>query len=282
MSLVSIQPILARGAREGFGVPLFDVFDSLSADGVAAALQELNAPGILAIYSGSFGQPNAAPLAAYLRSLAERLPVPVSLMLDHGASLEQCIQAIRLGFTDVMFDGSSLPIEENIAQTRAIVRMAHAVGVAVEAELGHVGSGSEYGEYGGKRKGFTRPEDVERFVGETGVDFLAIAIGTAHGVYHGEPQLDLGLLAEIRARVGIPLVLHGGSGLSEEQFRAAVAGGIAKINVATDLILTAGARMAAAGQAENTSYFGLVQTGREAYQQRAAYYIELFGAKGQG
>lgn len=281
MSLVTIQPFMARGAKEGFAVPLFDTFDGLTTDGIVAALEENHAPGIVAVYSGTFEQPNAKALIAYIHSCVENLSVPASLMLDHGTSLEQCIQAIRLGFTDVMFDGSSLPIEENMAQTRAIVRVAHAVGVHVEAELGHVGSGSNYTDYGGRRKGFTDPDDVERFVTETGVDYLAVAIGSAHGVYHGQPQLDLELLAEIRRRVDIPLVMHGGSGLSEAQFRGAVAGGISKINVATDLIVTAGKRIIVEGQAENASYFSQAQAARDAFKDRSAYYLDLFGAKGK-
>ena len=179
---------------------------------MVAALEEANAPGIIAIYSGSFDQPNAAALAAYIRVRLEKLPQPASLMLDHGSSLEQCMRAIHLGFTDVMFDGSKLPYEENLATTKAIVRAAHAVGVKVEAELGHVGSGNEYQNFGGQRKGFTDPAAAERFAAETGVDFLAVAIGTAHGVYVGDPQIDLELLAEVRRRVSVPLVLHGGSG----------------------------------------------------------------------
>ena len=204
----------------------------------------------------------------------------MSLMLDHGASFEQCMRAIHLGFTDVMFDGSKLPIEENMAQTKAVVRAAHAVGVAVEAELGHVGSGSEYQQFGGQRKGFTQPDDVERFVAETGVDFLAVAIGTAHGLYAGEPNLDLDLLAEIRRRVETPLVLHGGTGLSTAQFQSAIARGIAKINVATDLFVTTGRRMAQAA-APDSSYFSLTRCAIESFQERCEHYLSIFGASGQ-
>jgi fructose-bisphosphate aldolase class II len=282
MSLVSIQAELLKARANGYAVPLFDTFDSIAVDGMVAALAETNAPGIIAIYSGTFEQPNAAALSAYLRARLEELPQPVSLMLDHGASLEQCMRAIRLGFTDVMFDGSKLPFEQNLAETKAIVRAAHAVGVHVEAELGHVGSGSEYQTFGGQRKGFTDPAAAERFAAETGVDYLAVAIGTAHGVYAGDPHIDLELLAAIRQRVSVPLVLHGGSGLSEEQFQSAARAGICKINVATELILTAGKRMVAASGGEKNGYFDLMHTASATYKERCLYYLNLFGTTARG
>ena len=281
MPIVSIQSELIRGKKEGFAVPLFDVFDSQSIDGIIAAMAEANVPGIVGVYSGTFDQPNAKALAAYALAQMRDLPAAASLMLDHGSSLEQCMRAIQCGFSDVMFDGSKLPIEENIATTRAIVRFAHAVGVHVEAELGHVGSGNEYQEFGGRRKGFTNPSDVERFVAETGVDFLAVAIGTAHGVYAGDPFIDLELLADIRRRVDIPLVMHGGSGLSEAQFLSAIQGGVSKINVATELINTAAKRMKVECLSEKSSYFSITTTALKTYQERSAYYLQLFGAHDQ-
>ena len=282
MSLVSIQAELLKARANGYAVPLFDTFDSIAVDGMVAALAETNAPGIIAIYSGTFEQPNAAALSAYLRARLEELPQPVSLMLDHGASLEQCMRAIRLGFTDVMFDGSKLPFEQNLAETKAIVRAAHAVGVNVEAELGHVGSGSEYQTFGGQRKGFTDPAAAERFAAESGVDYLAVAIGTAHGIYAGDPHIDLELLGEIRRRVSVPLVLHGGSGLSEEQFQSAARAGICKINVATELILTAGKRMVTASGGEKNGYFDLMHIASATYKERCLYYLNLFGTISRG
>lgn len=172
----------------------FDTFDMHSADGMFAVLEEKRAPGIIAIYASGVERANARAFAAYIRARAEEATVPVSLMLDHGQNFEQCIKAISYGFTDVMYDGSSFPLEENIENTQAIVRAARAVEVCVEAELGHVGGGSEYQSYGALRKGFTDPDAVEEFVAETGVDLLAVAVGTAHGVYDGEPVIDLDLL----------------------------------------------------------------------------------------
>jgi fructose-bisphosphate aldolase, class II len=272
---------LSHATAHGYAVPLFDIFEMSGSEDCFAAAQEKRAPVIVGMYQSWFERPTSSVFFAALRVQAERSPVPVSIMLDHGAGHEQCVRAMDMGFTDVMFDGSTKPIDENIAVTRRLVELAHARGVGVEAELGHVGGGNEYQEYGAKRKGFTSADDVERFVKETGVDMLAIAIGTAHGAYQGEPQLDFALLAEIRKRVRIPLVLHGGSGLSEEQFRTSVKGGIAKINVATDLVQTACTGMRAAAAAEKASMFSIMKPLHEAIHDKCSYYLELFGAAGR-
>jgi fructose-bisphosphate aldolase class II len=281
MTLVSIAQQLICAQQNGYAIPLFDVFDIQGAEGMFAAVEEKRAPVIAGIYSALMEKPNAHAFAAYLRQRAEDASVPVSLMLDHGASFEQCIQAISYGFTDVMFDGSRLPLEENIAHTQMVVRAAHAVGVAVEAELGHVGSGADYPDVAAKRLGFTEPEVAGRFVEETGVDFLAIAIGNAHGLYRGDPHIDLDLLAEIRSRVSLPLVLHGGTGIAEEQFRAAIAGGIAKVNVATDLYVLTAKRLAAAFQERQITYFDMIPMVAQTFHERCCYYLDLFGASGK-
>ncbi|HEY3285041.1 MAG TPA: class II fructose-bisphosphate aldolase [Armatimonadota bacterium] len=281
MPLVSIAAELKRAQEGGYAVPLFDTADVQSTEGMFQALEALRAPTIIGIYAGLVDQPNARGLAAYVRARAEDSPVPVSLMLDHGSSFEQCIRALHFGFTDVMIDGSKLPLEENIATTRQVVRAAHAVGALVEAELGQVGSGSDYQSFGAQRKGFTDPAIVERFVEETGVDLLAVAIGTAHGLYQGDPQVDLELLSDIRARVGLPLVLHGGTGCSEEQFRAVIRGGIAKINVATDLFVTAGKNMVTRAAQEKANYWELCKTATETFRERSEYYLRLFGTEGR-
>jgi fructose-bisphosphate aldolase, class II len=281
MPLASIAQELKRAQREKFAVPLFDAVDSHSVDGMIAAAEEKRAPVIIALYTGVLDQPDARALAAYIRARAEDSKAPVSLMLDHGASLEHCRKAISFGFTDVMFDGSKLPLEENIAITKAVVDAAHPLGIRVEAELGHVGSGGEYQSFGARRMGFTDPDSVKAFAAGTGVDFLAVAIGNAHGLYQGEPRLDLELLASIRRRVDIPLVLHGGTGIPEEQFRAAIAAGIAKINVATELFITAGKRLVEAAKTDQNSYFDLGRTAAESFRERCGCYLELFGAAGK-
>ena len=277
MALVSVKQALKDAQAGGYALALFDTFDMHATDGIFQAFEEKRAHAFIGLYGGFFEQPNAAANVAYIREAAASTKVPVSLMLDHGASFEQCIRAISLGFTDVMFDGSKLPLEENITQTKLVVRAARAVGVAVEAELGHVGSGKEYQSFGAKRMGFTDAATVERFAAETGVDFLAVAIGTAHGVYQGEPHLDLELLDAIRRRVEIPLVMHGGSGLSDVQFRSAVEHGIAKINVATELFMTSAKRIVGAARDKDLSYFEIARLASETFRERCGYYIDLFG-----
>ena len=200
MPLVSILRELERAQEGKYALPLFDTFDMHSTDAMFDVLEEKRASAMVALYAAVLDRPNVRAFAAYIRARAEDASVPVSLMLDHGRSFEDCIRAIHYGCTDVMYDGSKLSMEENIATTRAVVRAAHAVGVGVEAELGHVGRGSEYEDHETRRKGFTDPDSVERFVAETGVDLLAIAIGTAHGLYAGDPHLDFDLLREISAR----------------------------------------------------------------------------------
>ncbi|MDF1515918.1 MAG: class II fructose-bisphosphate aldolase [Anaerolineae bacterium] len=281
MALVSIVEELNRAVKGKYALPLYDTFDMFSTEGMFEAAEEKRAPFMLALYAGHLERTNAEAFAAYIKMRAQQVTVPVSLWLDHGSSFEQCMKAIKYGFTDVMFDGSRLPVEENIATTKAIVRVAHQFGVAVEAELGHVGSGREYREYGSQGKGFTDPDSVVNFVAQTGVDFLAIAIGTAHGLYDGDPVLNMTLLDEIRKRVDIPLVLHGGSGCSDAQFREVIARGISKINVATDLVVTTGKRMVAAAQESDTRYFDLTTTAVESFKERCGHYYDVFGTSGK-
>jgi fructose-bisphosphate aldolase class II len=279
--LVSIVDELKAARKGAYALPCFDAFDLTSAYGICEALETKRAPGMLAIYSGVLDQPGWRALAAGARVLAEEATVPVSLILDHGASWEHCLRALDSGFSDVMYDGSKRPLEENIATTRQVVEAAHAAGAGVEAELGIVGDGGSYQEFGARREGFTDPATAERFVAETGVDLLAVAIGTAHGAYEGEPQLALDLLSEIERRVELPLVLHGGSGLSEEQFRAAAQAGIAKINIYTDLATEAGRRMVEAARAEGATHAAMTRHIREAFRDRCEWHLDVFGASGR-
>jgi fructose-bisphosphate aldolase, class II len=281
MPLISLLGELKRAQAQKYALPCFDTFEMFGSEGMLTALDEKRAPAYVALWSGFLDQKSSASFVAFLRNMAGEAVVPISLILDHGDSYDHCIKALSLGFTDVMYDGSQFPLEENIANTRRVVLAAHNVGAAAEAELGHVGSGNDYDAFGAQRKGFTDPATVERFVAETGVDALAVAIGTAHGVYKGEPQLDLQLLQEIRRRVDIPLVLHGGTGLSEVQFRSAIAAGISKINIFTDLALAATARMVNAAKAEGASYFNIAGAARDAFHERCGYFADLFGATGK-
>ena len=282
MTLTSIKNELAKASSGRYAIPLFDVFDMQGMDGVMDALVEKRAPTIIGIYSPAAAQANCRALTAYIRCRAEETDVPVSIMLDHGASVEQCLEVLTYGFSDVMYDGSSLPLDENIANTRRVVAAAHAVGAGAEAELGHVGMGDEYDSFGGQRMGFTEPDSVVRFVEETGVDFLAIAFGNAHGLYKGVPHLDLDLVAEIRGRVDVPLVMHGGTGLSDMQFRAAIAAGISKINFFTQISHVAVEAMVASAARPDASMFDFSNDIRGAYARCCGDLYEVFGTAGRG
>jgi len=281
MTLVSIKNELIKARQAGYAVPLYDVFDMQGIEGVMDALVAKRAPTILAIYSPFAEKPFARAMAAYIRCRAEDTDVPISLMLDHGSSVELCERMLDYGFSDVMYDGSSLPIEENIANTLKVVAAAHAHGAAAEAELGHVGQGDDYDSYGGQRVGFTDPESAEYFVKQTGVDFLALAFGNAHGFYKGEPHLDLDLLAAVRQRVSVPLVMHGGTGISDDQFRAAIAGGISKINFATAIMNGAVENMRQATRSDKVALFEVTEGIRVSYREWCSRLYDVFGTTGK-
>ena len=189
----------------------------------------------------AFGEnylPNMAPdeVSALVDAMAKKAGIPVALHLDHCKSFDNIIKAIRAGFTSVMYDGSSLPFEDNLRKTAEIVSIAHAAGVSVEAELGALAGGEFSNEESGEEI-YTNPKQAVQFVTATNVDALAVSIGTVHGMYKGAPRIEIGVLKQIAAVVDIPLVLHGGSGTPEETVRECIRNGIAKINVNTEISL---------------------------------------------
>jgi fructose-bisphosphate aldolase, class II len=281
MTLTSIKSELNKARKGGYAIPLFDVFEMLGVEGLMDALVAKRAPTIMGIYSPCAAQPNCRAFASYIRGRAQDTDVPISVMLDHGASVEQCLEVLEFGFTDVMYDGSKLPLEENIANTRRVVNAAHAVGAGVEAELGHVGMGDDYNSFGGRKVGFTDPETVEYFVKETGVDFLAIAFGNAHGLYKGEPALDLNLVAEIHKRVDLPLVMHGGTGISDAQFRETIQAGISKVNYFTNISVTAVDNMRVASAQPQATMLEIQQGTQAAYRQWGEHLFDVFSTTGK-
>lgn len=233
MSLATGKQILDAAREGGYGVGAFNchTLDMIGAI-VEAAVQE-RAPVILQFTEGSLKTNGWESVAAVARQAALTAPVPVAIHLDHGASYALAIQAIRHGFTSVMIDGSECPYAENVAVTRQVVEAAHAAGISVEAEIGHVGGAED--DQGRLDGWLTEPADAKRFWKDAGMDYLATSFGTAHGFYKEKARLDLDRLAETARLVPVPLVMHGGSGVPEDQVRAAIARGIAKINVATEL-----------------------------------------------
>lgn len=233
MTLVTSKSIMEAARAGGYAVGAFNCHTLDMVGSIVDAAVAERAPVILQFSEGSLKFNGWEPAAAVARDAALRAPVPVAIHLDHGATYAAAIQAIRHGFTSVMFDGSEHPYPENVRLTRQVIDAARAAGVSVEAEIGHVG-GVEDGQ--GKAHGWlTDPADAERFWRETGMDAIATAFGTAHGFYKETPRLDLDRLAEIGRRVDIPLVMHGGSGTPDDQVQAAIRLGIAKVNVATEL-----------------------------------------------
>lgn len=228
--LVTMKEILDKASREGYGVVAPNVINESTARACIDAAEELRAPLILDV-AYPF-HPDIVFLGRMLEEMAIRATVPIAINLDHGSSFEQALYAIRAGFTSVMVDRSTLSLEENIKQTKEIVKIAHAVNVSVEAELGHVGDGAEYEKEG--KAYLTDPQEALLFYKETGIDALAISVGTAHGVYSGIPTLDFGRIQAIHDLLPIPLVLHGGSGSGDENLVKAINCGITKINIATD------------------------------------------------
>jgi fructose-bisphosphate aldolase, class II len=281
MPLVSIHPEMIKARQQKYAIPLWDVFDIHAIEGIIDALITKKAPTIIAIYAHYVEMPNGKALTDYIRQRAQDTAVPISLMLDHGPSVDTCLKALELGFSDVMYDGSSLPFEENVANTLKVVKIAHAQGAAVEAELGHVGSVDNYDQFGGQRHGFTDPAMVERFIAETGVDLLAIAFGNAHGLYKGQPCLDLDLVHEIHERVAVPLVMHGGTGLSDEQYRATIAAGICKINYATGILNASVSQVRQALQDTKASFFSITDGIRKAHNDECSRLYDVFGTTGK-
>lgn len=233
--LVSGAGILEVARENSFAVPAFNVSDYAMLKGLMEVAQEAEAPLIVAIHPDELEHVGAQFLPAAI-AWAHGASIPVAIHLDHGATLDQVLVAIRAGFTSVMLDGSLRPFAENVAATRQAVRVAHAVGVCVEGELGTIGVLDERAR---SASGIvcTDPDDAERFVAQTGVDSLAVAIGTSHGLYPPSmrPRLRIDLLDELVDRAGVPLVLHGGSGNPDAEIARAVAHGVSKINISSDI-----------------------------------------------
>ena len=268
---------LMKKAREGhYCVPAIAVENEHSVRAAIQAAEEKKSPLIMiALYKVN---PDIHYFGRIVEDLAIRAKVPVAMCQDHGGTYAEAMWAIRAGFTDVMVDRSTLPFEENIAQVSEIVKVAHAVGVGVEAELGHVGMANQYETDG--TGGFTVPEEAIEFVERTGVDALAVAIGTAHGVYSGVPKLQFDLLAELREKVPVPLVLHGGSGTGDENLKKAYQMGICKLNISNDLKRGAIANLNEKCK-DGMGAYAMYPLLYEGYKNVAAHYMTLCGSEGK-
>ncbi len=236
--LVTLEEILKDAEEKKYAVGLFNMLNLEMARGIAEAAEEEKSPVILGVAEVHLNLIPFEYAAEIMRHIAQRASVPVCLHFDHGTNFGKIMDAIRNGFSSVMYDGSALPYEENIANTREVSRVAHSLGISVEAELGHVGMGDNEDDFNCADM-YTRTEQVNDFIEKADVDALAVAIGTAHGKYIKKPVLDIERLAEIYAVAEKPLVLHGGSGLTDDDFRATVKNGIRKVNICTDMCVAA-------------------------------------------
>ncbi|MCH4995293.1 ketose-bisphosphate aldolase [Pectobacterium carotovorum] len=234
--LVSMTDMLKPTREHRFAIGAFNVADSCFIRAVVEEAEATNTPAIISIHPSEL-EFVTDEFFAYVRERTLRSPVPFVIHLDHGASIAHVLRAIQCGFTSVMIDGSLLPYEENVALTTEVVKLAHAVGVSVEGELGTIGDTGTTIEGGVSKVIYTDPEQAEDFVNRTGVDTLAVAIGTAHGIYPKDlkPELQMHILRDISQRVSIPLVLHGGSANPDAEIAEAVTLGVGKINISSDM-----------------------------------------------
>lgn len=238
--LANSKFLLEIAKKQNYAIPHANLIDQHTLKGIIKTCDELQKPIIVGWAEAHTPYITMEEAAVLTKYYSAKTNVPVVLHLDHGSSFETVKKAIDFGFTSVMFDGSMLPFHENVEKSREIVAYAHQLGVTVESELGHVGNGSDYElESAGLKDLYTKPEEAAEFIKLTGVDSLAVAIGTAHGEYVGTPEIDYVRLAELRKAVDIPLVLHGSSGTGLDKIAKCIDGGINKVNICTDLLKAA-------------------------------------------
>ena len=273
--LVNLNDVLFDAQKNHYAVGLFNTIDTDMLDAVIAAAEETRSPVIIGTAEVLLPYGELKLMAPAMVEAAKRATVPVVVHYDHGLTFERCIEALKSGFTSIMFDGSAGEEAENLKNTREIVKIAHAFGATVEGEIGHVGI-TETGD-NEQSDLYTTVEEAVGFVKETGVDALAIAIGTAHGVYKSKPKLDLNRLQEIRAALDTPLVLHGASGLPEEDLKASIKYGIAKMNIFTD-ICVAGVDAMKNGVG---AYIDIRDMKYKAMKQAAVEKMIMFGSAGR-
>lgn len=280
MPLVTMKEVLKESIAKKYAVGAFDTMDRVFTESILNAAEKKGVPVILMVVPPVVEGEDAEIFMSYVVERCVRSSVPVALHLDHAASFECCMKGIKLGCTSVMFDGSSLPYEENVKITKKVIEAARACGVTVEAEIGHV-AGHEGNMLDGNvadESAYTTVEEAVQFYKDTDVDCLAVAIGTVHGVYKGTPHLDLERLQAIRDALPIPVVIHGGSGLVEKDYRAMVAHGANKINFFTAMTLAASAAVRQlVTENEKLTMTDIVMTGQKAAEEIVSEHIDIFG-----
>ena len=274
--LVSMKEICKIAKENHFGVPALGVNNEHNIRCAVEAAEEAKSPLIILVTYGA--HPDFDYFGRTCAEIGDKASVPVATILDHGRDYQKCVYAIKAGLTDIMLDKSAEPYDVNVAEVKEVVKMAHANGMGVEAELGHVGSGANYAVDG--YTALTDPDEAVRFVEETGVDFLAVAIGTAHGAYKGTPEIRFNLLEEIASKVSVPLVMHGGSGSGDENIAKACKMGICKVNVANDLYKGEVEALKAANTEGNGAYM-IYEYLSAGYKKVAKHYFDICGSTGK-
>jgi len=282
MPLVNLRELLEPALQNKYAVAAFDVVNTEYALAIIEAAEELSSPLILMVYEGYYRYFRPELLIASLVRAAQTAAVPVAIHLDHATQWDTVVRAVHYGCSSVMLDSSRAPYDENVRRTRAVVELCRPLGVSVESEIGFVGGDEAIGQLaltksGADEKYFTNVEEAETFVRDTEVDALAVSIGNVHGLYKGEPRLDFRRLEAIASRTRIPLVLHGGTGISDADFRRAINKGICKINVNTDLVLAAGksVRQSLDAQAQSCNYPELLLRAHKAVGAQASHYLQM-------
>jgi fructose-bisphosphate aldolase class II len=281
--LTTGKAILDIANENNFAVPAFNISDWAMFNGIVEISEEKEAPLIVGVHPDEVNHVGRDMIAAVVQR-AHRSSVPIAVHWDHGANYEQILTAIHYGFTSVMIDGSMLPFDENIAISQRVTGSAHALGLSVEAELGTIGATDGEAEEGADAIIYTDPDDAVTFVENTGVDSLAVAIGTYHGIYppNLKPELKLDLLKEIKNRVGIPLVLHGGSNNPDDEIAEAARIGINKINISSDIKVAYHNKMREVlADPKLREPLTIQPPCIEAMQKVAAQKIDLFGTAGK-
>lgn len=273
--LVNLNEVLKKAQKGKYAVGLFNTTDTDMLQAVIEAAEESNSPVILGTAEVLLPYGELKLIAPSVIAAAKRAKVPVVVHYDHGLTFDRCIEALKLGFSSIMFDGSAKPYEQNIAETREMVKIAHTFGATVEGEIGHVGEAAK--EDNLLTDMYTTPEEAKAYLEATGVDALAVAIGSAHGVYKKKPMLNIERLKEISSAVKVPLVLHGGSGLSDDDFKNTIRNGIAKVNIFTDLCL-AGERAMKDGEEKKIGYLETRNLKVDYIKEAVKHKMALFGS----
>ena len=279
--LVNMNDVLIPAKEGKYAVGFFNAVNVEMARAVIETAEELQAPVMVGTAEVLLPAMSLERVAEYLIPMAKKASVPVCVHYDHGLTFEKCMEALKLGFTSVMYDCSTETYEGNTAKVAEMVRICHAKGVTVEGELGHVGDNEGAGKLENPEDYFTNPDTAADFVRRTGIDSLAVAVGNAHGDYKFPPKLDFDRIETIAGKTGLPLVLHGGSGLSDSDFRTAVQRGICKVNIFTDIDKAGKAGIEKGLAAGATSMMGLIPYEIEAMKKVVRNKIELFGSAGR-